>query len=386
MIKYSRSEVGTAQRCPRQWYYGYGQVHDASHRGWEPKRPYLPTTLGLSVHAGMEALFRKGSDIDHAVRTATGTWCDFVDGSDWTGLPVEGKDNPAFFDSEQRALIEAFLRAWRVQFWDDFNNEFEVVSIEKELGVEVEHFKTSDTGEDAITCRETGCCGVKGTPILFQARCDLVVRQRDTGLIFIPDWKVVKDARDWSTKFQREQQTFSQAFAVEQHLREPVSGCIYWAFIKGDRREGRQLSPLVWAYKRELPYTGKFEYSPEYQRSKGWERFAVWEEEAFGPTPSERVKYWVNWLPDEVRSAQFCQSPPVLVRDELVQEWVHESSSLMVELHGKLSSGLGATAFRAHRSDWNCRGCFAREVCEGRKTMEEMGFKPRKDHHMEEGA
>lgn len=352
-IRYSRSEHSAYAKCPRSWYYSYGMDNATAVPGYEPKEPYLPTTLGLSIHRGMEALFKSGSNVDNAVSCAHSEWDKLTQ-----IVPREGSGNPIYFNAEQKALIEAFIRAFRVSFWDEFNNQFEILQIENELGTQI-----TDN-------------------ILFQARCDLVVRERSSGLIFIPDWKVVKDARNWDSKFFYEPQTWSQTFAVESALKEEIGGCIYWAFIKGDRRNDQQCSKLIYGYRQEIR-PNIFLYETE--RTKGYTKFPVWEAEDLGPSPSDRIKYWINWLPEEVRSAAFMQSPPITRDAERIKEWALFSSSEMESARDMLKGVPAEMSYPARRSDWNCRGCFAKDLCYGTKELADMNWNPRHDHHAIEG-
>lgn len=350
-LLFSRSEIEALQRCEREAFYRYYFPNGTPAGGWVPKEPPLALTLGSCGHKGMQVLFELGSNVDQAVQAAQEEW-DRLCGN---GLPIEGAPNPALFVQEQKALLEAFLRAWRIQFWDSFNNQYEVLSIERE--------NSAPTPFGSI----------------LQLRCDLVLRERETGLIWIPDWKFVKDGKNWGTKWGMESQTWSQTWGTEQVLGERVAGAIYWGFIKGDRRDGRQLSSLLYPYRREIR-PGVFEYSPSYQRSKGWERIPVWENPDFGP-PGERIKYWVNWLPEEERASQFVVSPPIM-RDPLRQEeWIKTAHQLVQRAHERVRSG--PSAFHASRSSWNCQKCVYRKPCYDEVEWEEAqgGMLPRIDHH-----
>lgn len=348
-LPFSRSEVSTARRCERQWFYGYALENDTPTPGFSPVEPEDYLLLGLCIHKGMEGLFKKGSDLLGAIALA---YAEF-DKLTKDALPREGQSAPLYYTAEQKALIAAFLWAWRIQFWDTFNNRFEILQIEQEL-------KTS-----------TG----RGT--LLESRCDLVVRERSTGLVYIPDWKVVKDARRWQSKFESDPQTWAQMYAVENALGEEVAGCIYWAFLKGDRRDGKQSSYLIYGYKKEIA-PGVFEYDCVYRAAKGWMKFPIWEEEAFGSTPLDRIRYWVNWLPEETRSQQFQVSPEVMRDERLIEEWVETSSKKMLDLRGR---DVRVDLFDPSRSDWNCSSCFAKDVCYGKIEVHEAKWRPREDHH-----
>lgn len=346
VLPFHRSFQDTYRRCARLAWYTYLQDGD----GVEPEELNLGLHLGSSGHRGMEVLFLTGGNLDAAIGAAISYW---REGQEGRPLFREAAQHPEFFQAEQEALLTAFLIAWKLQFWDQFNNEYGIEKIEREFL----------------------------SPEGLQTRCDLIGRSRWDQAIYVLDWKFVKDAKDWAQKYTMEPQTWAQQHGVKEGLGEPVAGSIYWAFIKGDRRKnpksGRteQLSYLIYGYKKQLS-TGQWTFSCEYESAKGWEKFPVWEEETIGADPLSRLVFWLNWLPEEVRAAQFCQSPPLLPNAYLTQEWLQEAATIMehVEQHrGDMKR------FPRSPSNWNCGGCWARKACE--KGVPFTGGRRRVPHH-----
>jgi hypothetical protein len=109
----------------------------------------------------------------------------------------------------------------------------------------------------------------------------------------------------------------------------------------------------------------------------------VWDSHSLNPEP---IKYWVNWIPEETRAAQFVVSPPILQDSFLVEEWVNNSEALILEAHERLARpNFSLDLFDPKRNDWNCKGCSFKRPCFGEEEWEtsEVGLKPRVDHHRE---
>jgi hypothetical protein len=327
--------------------------------GWEPAAPILPITVGLCVHKGLEILFKSNGAITSAVMEALEEWARLTADRP---MPPEAFEDPISFNSEQMALIEALLRAWHLACWDQFNADYEIIAVERELSTPL-----GPAMGWSGTERE-----IEWNPVILQSRCDLVVRSRADGGIYIPDWKVVKDVRGWNEKWDMEQQTIAQIIAVENFLGEEVAGCLYIGFIKGGRYKGWQGSPLLRGWKHE----SGTRWDCYEQRSKPWTKIRIYDEPAFGATVSDRIIYWLNWIPAELLSAQFLTSPPVFRNAKLIEEWKRG----ILELAPKLDASREAE-FPAYRSSWACTTCWAKRVCYGEDEISTSGWIPHQDHH-----
>lgn len=394
-IKFSRSAQESFRRCRREYFYKY----EKNGTGFEPSIPSLPLIIGTTIHLGMEWLFKV--NVEEAIKHAWAEWEKLIEGR--PQFP-EGKPFASYGDflDEQKMLIAGLIYAWRIQFYEQFIREYEVISVEREIETkvgEVPILVCFDGGGTFVADPEGSgnfcTCGwareahsKKMKPVILQSRCDMVVRSNLDGAIYIPDWKCVKDARDWHRKFQMESQTWAQMHAVGAHLGELVGGAIYWALIKGGRtKDGRQSSNLIYGY-RKLLASGTYEYDPDYKSAKGWEKFEVWRVADFGPDPLTRLKYWLNWLPYEVRAANFCQSPPVGLNEELANDWLETSSRNMIDI----KRAVGDTHkpdmqfFYRNNSYYTCSKCPYKDPCLEGANMDELiqigQYRPRIDHHV----
>lgn len=380
-LKFSRSEQEEFRKCRRSAYFKY--YHKGT--GFEPSVPSLPLILGTSVHMGMEWLFKV--NVEEAIKHAWAEWERLIEGR--PQFP-EGKPFAAYGDflDEQKMLIAGLIYSWRVQFYESFIKEYEVISVEREIETEIGKGEVIPS-EMKTLCN---CCStpyhVERPSVILQSRCDMVVRSNLDGAIYIPDWKCVKDARDWHRKFQMESQTWAQMHAVGAHLGEPVGGAIYWALIKGGRtKDGRQSSNLIYGY-RKLLASGAYEYDPDYKSAKGWEKFEVWKVAEFGGDALTRLKYWLNWLPYEIRAANFCQSPPVGLNEELASDWLETSARNLVDIKRALGDTHkpDMSFFYRNNSYYTCSKCPYKDPCLEGADMDEliqMGqYRPRVDHHI----
>lgn len=377
-MKFSRTQISSYQTCPRKYWYEYvAQVQSAPVAGLQPKTPILPLTMGLAVHKGMEVLFKLGGDLDSAIEAGLQEWRKATSGKQFAFSVTGTLDHDRFLE-EQEALITAFLWAWRVQFWDQFNNDYEIVQIEEELETDVLCDPVQDGWNEHYPDR-----AVKYT---LQSRCDLVVKRRLDDAIIVPDWKCVTDARDWQSKYSMDPQTWAQSFAVSEALKVPIVSCLYFAFIKGGRKNGEYSSPLIYGYKQQLD-SGHYQYSHSYKKGNGWEKFPIWRWETFGKTVKDRIRFWVNWLPEEVRAAQFCQTEEIIPDPVLQADWLADAVNVVRHTEQNRDD---ISAFPRHASYWNCRKCWVRDVCSGETQIEaklQSGeWLARKDHHAIEGS
>lgn len=375
-VKFSRSQINSFQTCPRKYWYEYVQGL-GTNRGLEPKAPNLPLTMGLAVHKGMEVLFKLGGNLDSAIDAGLGEWKKATAGKQFPFSATGTLDHDSFLQ-EQEALITAFLWAWRVQFWDEFNNQYEVVQIEQELETEIRVDPIQDGWNEHWPD--------KAVKFILQSRCDLVVRRREDGAVIIPDWKCVTDARDWQTRFALDAQTWAQSLAVSSALDEPIVSCLYFAFIKGGRKNGEYSSPLIYGYKQQLD-SGHYQYSHSYKKGQGWSKFAVWNHAEFGKTVKDRIRFWVNWLPEEVRAAQFCQTEEILPDPQLQSDWLRDAINVVRHTRDNAEN---IAAFPRHPNYFNCRKCWVRDVCSGEtqleSKLEDGSWISRRDHHAVEGT
>lgn len=306
--------------------------------GLESTRPALPLLIGLAVHKGMETLLLSG-DIETAIEACLGEF------------KTDGLD--AYQAEETRALIEALVRGWHRARWDPFCDEFEVLTVEKEVQA------------------------LLAPGLTLAARADAVIKSRLDGSIWVLNWKTTGNKTDWTEQWEDDIQMWTEALAIEDSLGEPVSGVIVEGLFKGSTRAGQSTSPLLMGYKRlvgdRLIYRSGWE--------KGWVKFPAWREEG-------GLAWWINFLPPDVVEEQFVRSQPILKNNEVVRGWVEEVVQRELDITHHLTGGSETDRSRffwRNFSKWNCRWCSFKAACKGRTTVDEMVkgglLVPRKDHH-----
>lgn len=265
----SRSALAEYQRCPRKYYWqqAYKGV------GVVPRKQALPLLFGSCTHLGLQSLLENG-DIDEALRLADH---EFTVQTRAKGLDLQASEDTMFVYNEQRALLEALLRAWFLVRYPSFTAEYEVLDIERE------ELWTPRAG------------------IGFMARADGLLRSRSDESLYILSFKT---AKQWSAKTDQEArsdiQGISELVAVEARLGERVQGIQMEYLIKGRRDEYpkssgiyRTYSPLVHPWFNAG--TGKYAWSWDWQDLEGkhtlgnkWRTVNIWEREG--------VREWLSLL------------------------------------------------------------------------------------------
>jgi len=294
MIFTSRSQYITTDECWRRRWLAYEAPNGTEVNGWQRRAHAIPLATGQYVHRGLAAILRGGAILNAA-------W----DAADQYRTDVTGRGLDTFGDvtsviEEQATLIAGLVHAWGLVRWPLIANEWEVISVEREGAVPL---------ADDVT---------------HQYRCDWIGRRRADGKLFVWEFKTVSmvDER-WLKSWEIDPQPLLNAWAVERELGKPVSGVIIEGLVKGMRRKDkdefgnvigeRQQSLLCYGYHHpgNPPLTPE-EWSPEYKRGRGWQRFAV------GAPGMPAIEEWINELPRETLESLFVTVPPIYRDDERV--------------------------------------------------------------------
>ncbi len=366
MRRISRSSHSTHRACPRKHYLGY--LKDGT--GYSSKHNPMELVYGLGVHLGAEQIIL-GKSIDEAVKTSLA----FLDGPEGLKktfpqieVSKEKLDEHTYFAIEMRSMAEAHLRGWYRVRWPSFNQKYEVISTEQE--------------------RRT----LLAPNVMLMSREDALLRERETNLLLILNWKTSTGLNEWDIKWKRDVQAWTEALAVEHEIGEPVAGCLFEGFDKGLRKKGRQYTNLIYGYKLEVPGE-ETRYSSKYvapSKKSPWQLFRVWEETSFGPSP---LSYWINWLSWDEVDENFATSDPIYKDDRVTQAWVNQVVRLETEiehvLRPEVSEEEREIYFIQNFSHFNCKRCPFNDICDlttSLKEQIEMGkFVAREDHHKMEG-
>jgi hypothetical protein len=346
-----RSRVIEYQRCPRARWWGY----EYKGRGIRPKAASIPLSTGTYVHVGLGALL-EGKGVEAAVKAAVNGYMLEIERRD---IQVEYlTEDRVYVAHEQKALIEALIRAYEAWQLPRLLEEYDVLEVEQ---------------EDLFGLTEE---------IGWQARLDGLLREKASGDLYVMSFKT---AASWDRRKESEgrhdMQGLSEPRAVEVRLKQDWKIAIYplgaantfliqwrgkqyveWLaslpippkiqgvkmefLIKGTRREhpqgsGRYVTynPLIRAYRFRGITPDQDQYSWKYSSRKGWETFNVWEADDIGG-----VKGWVEMLKsgqveggEDCLAQTFVLNPPYMRLPEETERW--ERQTRMQE--GAVSEGSG---------------------------------------------
>jgi hypothetical protein len=349
-----RSRTLEFQRCPRARYLQY----EHRGRGIVPARLNVPLTVGTWVHVGLGNLLTQSMqtptlgefnleagtmatsvtvDVDLAVKEALAGYDEQVSSR---GLNLEANADLNYVYSEQRALIEAMIRAYALRQLPRLLEEYMVLEVEREdefpLGI------VASTGDQPFD--------YDPHTLHWMSRADGLLLHRRDGDLYVLSYKT---AANWDARKESENnhdmQGLSEVVAVEKRLvriwermrvvrdyanrlgvpfdrfvgmhpalvdllsrPEPpkVQGVKMEFLLKGERRRDKytdrwlQYSPLVRAWRQRgiTPDDDKYSWRYEWEEidentgltrtrrlGKGWEPFYAWELEG-------GVKEWVAKL------------------------------------------------------------------------------------------
>ena len=237
--------------------------------------------MGTCVHDGLAAIAR-GLPIDDIANTAQKQMFEALT------IQTSGEVSEIDFANEQAALVEGILRGFYKYVWPRLMVEYPVIKcVEVELTYE----------HDGLT---------------FMSKPDLVVVGVNwEGELTYIEYKTTNSKTDeWVNAWDTAIQIHSSIRAIEATTNEKVANVTVIGLYKGFESYGKQSSPFCYAYKKigTPPFT---ETLVQYEYKTGFKRYPTWELEG-------GVKAWVDGMPDEVLGKQFLQTPPIFVKDDMV--------------------------------------------------------------------
>lgn len=316
MKNFSRSQYDAYQDCARKGWWLSEYPSGGSVNGLQRKSLRVPLLTGGLIHDGIGMLLL-GKPLEDTVKVITHTYDESVKARGFT--PEDIGESPLV--AEQRAFVEAWVRAYARVRLEPTLAEFEVLDVEREEVVPL------------------------SADVTLLARCDAVLRRKEDDAIFIKSFKTTSDAR-WLDKEETSLQSMSEVLAVEARLGvRTVSGVLVEGLLKGrrvhidkmDKSKGkRETSPLIYGYKLDAnPPFNSTTYScdPQSARRKGWKRFEVWNENFEGcPDTISPIAYWVRWLGLETVEGLFVNAAPILRQGDILNAWKQQANALMTRL------------------------------------------------------
>jgi hypothetical protein len=396
----SRSAVKTYQDCNRKRFHMYEAENGTPTRGWERKAMSIPLSTGIYTHLGIEVLLRQviagvPTDVDAAVSVASTEYAGEVE---QRGIAVEADSQAEDVIDEQRAHIEAMIRAWARVRLPRWLEQYEVIEVE---------------AEDRIALSDD---------VTLAVRADVVVRRKSDDRYFVVNFKTVANPDErWLRSWEVDMQLMTELLAAERRHGKVFGGVIIEGIVKGarvkvghDLREVRDAnkevagyidrSPLLYGFKQDAdPPLRALEYQWESTTRKGWYKFRTWREDfqhaVLMPTTHTALEYWVNWLPEEVLENLFVTVPPIMRNASMIESKVTQIVSMERSVHtgrGVVMAGQNGSSdekrylqdvyFPQHEGEcyWPSR-CPMFEMCYEPGTAEDpLGsglYQTRHDHH-----
>lgn len=283
LISRPRTTLDWKCRRARWWGYEYGG------RGVVGNNLSTAMFLGTALHDGLAAIATQHPevDIDQIASTAQK--------GVYEGLMTEagGDEGVMEYAQEQGALVEGLLRGFYRHVWPRLIAAYPTIrAIEQEMVYEY-------------------------NGMVFGCRPDLVLSDSSGNLVYIEYKSTSTKGDKWINSWDTAIQLHSTVKAIEATLGEKVSQVIVQGLYKGFESYGKQSSPFCYAYRRQgTPPFSKDEIAYEYKA--GFRRYPTWNLEG-------GTRNWVDGMPDSVLADQFPQTPPIYVKDDLVDAFFKQT-------------------------------------------------------------
>lgn len=284
LIVYDRSRVTTDWTCPRKRYWQY----EFNGTGVVPAHTSLELYMGTTLHDGLAAIASTHPtvDIDLIATTAREQMLSSLLES------TNGTEEEVTFAHEQAALVEGLLRGYYAHAWPRLISSYpQILEIEREMLYE----------HNGLT---------------FMAKPDLILSNGDGWYIEFKSTSSKK--QNWVDSWSTAVQLHSTCRAIEQTTGKKPVGVIVQGLYKGYESYGKQNSPFCYAFAREgnPPFVERqirYDYAPGFKRTPTW-------------TMPGGVAQWVANMPAELLGEQFPQTPPIFIKDDLVDAFFAQRS------------------------------------------------------------
>ena len=366
-----RSRITCDWVCPRKRYWQY----EWKGRGIVPSTTQLELWLGTTIHDALAAIARAhltgAVDIDLIAREAQKQIFDSLTAAVAGEVP---ESDAIDFAKEQGALVEGIVRGFYRQVWPRLIAQYpRIIAVEQEMIIKL---------ADGLT---------------FMARLDLILATEDDEWVYVEYKSSSSKKREWIDQWSTAVQLHSSIKAVEETLGHPVQQVIVQGLYKGYISYGKQNSPFCYAYVRggNPPFTqdqARYDYAAGYRRQPVWER-------------PGGVAQWVAEMPEEILTDQFMATPPIFVKEELVEAFMRQvvrreqdiACAVDAIQHAQQTVSASASIdedmvmdatfpqhFEQCQPGWG-KGCAYRRLCHGRVDDPlSSGFEWREPHHAPE--
>ena len=310
-----RSRIETDWACPRRRYWSTEfnalgpsdplYIGTETTMGWpsglQPSVPSPALAFGLAVHTGLEYQILENTIADHNRWVPSMDFeCPPAEGGQWMmeGLGPGAADqiDPRApinvwqsLSNDQQDTARALLAGFFQVVWPEWMTQFEPIAVEQELEMQV----------DGVT---------------FMVRPDLLLKDKQTGDIWYPDFKTFTSCnnRKWDWSLQQQ----LTLLAAEEALGTPITGAWVQGLGKGSGRKGVLYHPLVYGY-RHPGTPGVTEPTYGTKRRTGFERFNTTE------YPDGGMPGWIAQLhkkEPEMVAKCFPRTNPLFLKTRLMRE------------------------------------------------------------------
>jgi hypothetical protein len=279
---YDRSRVTTDWGCPRKRFYNY----EFAGKGIVPPGLALELFLGTVIHDAFAALAT--SHLVNAGHIDIDLIVDVAKKAIFTTFPNDTPEE-GYFALEQAALIEGILRGFHLHVWPSLIERYPTI-----LFIEEEMLYTHNN-------------------LGFMAKPDLVLTNDEGEVVYVEYKSTSSKKEGWVNSWSTAVQLHSTIRAVEASKGVKVSNVIIQGLYKGYESYGKQSSPFCYAYMKK----GQPPFSADvisYEYRAGLKRYPTWELEG-------GTKKWIEEMPSNVLADQFPQTPPIMIKDDLVNSF-----------------------------------------------------------------
>lgn len=367
----SRSGYETYTACERKYYYS--QLWGRG--GLDKPIPEEYFVIGIALHAGMEHISRSiwaaerlaplgptdirnvvFAEVSGALRSINASWQQEMARAYALAMEPEPDERQLFLLDEYLHLARGMFLGWIRTQALSFFSAWEPLIVEEEIPLEL------------------------SSGLVLDTRSDLIARSRETGNLFVFNWKTFGTRSGLFESYNRSIQMWTEALAVQRHLKEPVAGTIIVGFAKGTKKERHYSSPFLWGYNREDLW------SATYQRARGWSKIPMWKQGYELPNGDWGQPAWIDWLPVELLDKQYEILPPIPINEGAVETWLPQVIQRETDLEHMLDAPEeDRLRYFFQRFGKQCNWCAFDPICQGLTSPDAMlsdgVLVPREDHH-----
>jgi hypothetical protein len=247
--------------------------------------------MGSTLHDGLAAIAASWPDVDIDLIATKAQQTMFKALIEQT--QGEPEADAVYFALEQACLVEGLIRGFYKQVWPNLISAFPIIkAIEQEMIYDHNGLR-------------------------FMSKPDLILADQSEETWAYIEFKSTSTKKaEWINSWNTAIQLHSTIKAVEATLGTAPSVVIVQGLYKGYSAYNKQTSPFCYAYKKA---GGASFLSDEvsYEYRAGYKKFPVWEMKG-------GCKSWVESMPDYTLVDQFPQSPPIYIKEDLVESFFNQ--------------------------------------------------------------